>query len=300
MLKKILVPLDGSILAQKALAPAMDLARPVHGKVFLVSASVTEQLEAVEAVQPPMLSIEAPYHRSHETLTSYLQTASAAYAHPDVTIQAEVVPGDPASVIVDTAEAEDVDLIVMSTHGRTGLSRWVLGSVAVKVLRCAPCPVLVVRGTAAFARVLITLDGSPLSEQALEPGLEVARLLGSSISLMSVEPYQELDSRLVAELEKVERGLGGQATDDFYHRIEAYLDRIARKHQPEMEQKIRIAPRAGRVAPAILNYVESEGIGLIVMATHGRTGLQRWAYGSVTEKVLRRAKCSMLIVRPTW
>jgi nucleotide-binding universal stress UspA family protein len=120
------------------------------------------------------------------------------------------------------------------------------------------------------------------------------------VSLLSVKPDQDLDPRFVAELEKVERGLGGQATDDFYHRIETYLKRIARRYQPKMEQEIGIAPRTGRVAPAILNYVEGEGIDLIVMATHGRSGLQRWVYGSVTEKVLRQAKCSMLIVRPTW
>jgi nucleotide-binding universal stress UspA family protein len=161
MFKKILVPLDGSDLAKRTLAPAMDLAQPVNGKVFLVSASVPKHVAVAESAVPGMPLIEEPHEKSHEKLTAHLHMVRAAYTHPDVTIRTEVIPGDAASVIVDTAEAQEVDLIAMSTHGRTGLSRWVLGSVTEKVLRSAPCPVLVVRGAVAFSRILITLDSSP-------------------------------------------------------------------------------------------------------------------------------------------
>jgi nucleotide-binding universal stress UspA family protein len=171
-----------------------------------------------------------------------------------------------------------------------------LGSVTERVLRQAPCPVLVVRETKPFQHVLITLDGSELSEQALEPGLEVARCFGSRVTLFQVEPSVEIAPQFVAELESVEGGLSDKARDDFY--LETYLQRVSQRFQPTMDQEIEFASARGPVAPAILDFIESHDVDLLAMTTHGRSGLKRWVYGSVTEKVLRVADCGLLVVRP--
>ena len=220
-------------------------------------------------------------------------------ARSGLALRTKVKDGDAAGVIIDTAVAENVDLIVMSTHGRSGLSRWVLGSVTEKVLRQAPCPVLVIRDTKPFSHVLITVDGSPLSEYALAPGFEVARRLGSSVTLFSVEQAEELDPRFIAELERTEKGLGQLASDDFYRRTETYLENLADRYEPQLDQEIQTAPRStAPVAQSILDFIEANDIDLVVMSTHGRSGLKRWVYGSVTEKVLHGAHCAKLVVRP--
>ena len=199
---------------------------------------------------------------------------------------------------MDTAAAEGADLIVMSTHGRSGFSRWLMGSVTERVLRGAPCPVLAVRGGAGFERILITLDGSRLSESALEPGLALARLLGSQVTLLMVERPDEMEPDLFDYLNISPAGLMDQARDEIDDQTVSYLQRAADSCAERLGRKVEIATVRGAVAPAILDYIELEEIDLTVMATHGRTGLRRWVYGSVTEKVLRQAKCAMLVVRP--
>jgi nucleotide-binding universal stress UspA family protein len=121
--------------------------------------------------------------------------------------------------------------------------------------------------------------------------------LGSHVTLLSVESADEIDPYFVAELDKVEPGLGGLALEDFHHRTEVYLQRKARQLRATIGQEIQIAPLRGAAAPGIIDYIESHDIDLVVMTTHGRTGLNRWLYGSVTEKVLRGAECALLIIR---
>lgn len=299
MFQKILVPLDGSELAEQALPPAVALSQAENGEVILLSVPVLKHMFVRERAGYGFLWPEDSLRHSRQELMPYLQGLQEVNARSGLVLRAEVRDGDAAGVIIDTAVAENVDLIAMSTHGRSGLSRWVLGSVAEKVLRQAPCPVLVIRDTKPFSHMLITVDGSELSEYALEPGLEVARRLGSRVTLLSVEQVEELDPQFIAELEQAEKGLGQHARDDFYHRTETYLQDIVLKYQPQLDQDIQIAPKSGApVAQIILDFIEANDVDLVVMSTHGRTGLKRWVYGSVTEKVLHGAHCAMLVVRP--
>lgn len=299
MFQKILVPLDGSELAEQALSPAVALSQVKNGELILLSVPVLKQMMMREQAGYGLLWPEDSLRHSHQELTAYLQRLEQEYAHASLSLRTEVRDGDAAGVILDTAMAENVDLIVMSTHGRSGFSRWVLGSVTEKVLRQAPCPVLVIRDKRQLSHILITIDGSQLSEFALAPGIEVARRLGSRVSLLSVEQEEEIDPQFIAELERAEKGMGQHARDNFYHRTETYLQNIVLKYQPQLEQKIKIAPRSGApVAQSILDFIEAHDVDLVVMSTHGRTGLKRWVYGSVTAKVLRSAHCALLVVRP--
>jgi nucleotide-binding universal stress UspA family protein len=258
MFKKILVPLDGSELAAHALEPASELAKHVNGELLLMSV--------------------------------------AADSH--CTVHVAVKEGDTASVIVDTTAEEDIDLIVMSTHGRSGFTRWMMGSVTTKVLHKTTCPVLAVRSAEPICRVLITLDGSELAEQALEPGFEVARRLGAQVTLLTVQEEAEIDSETIRQLERAEKGLGKREKHRIYERDEAYLQDLAFRYEAATDVKTQIAVADGPVAPGILHFAENWHANLIVMATHGRTGLRRWVYGSVTEKILHSAHCGMMIIRP--
>jgi nucleotide-binding universal stress UspA family protein len=295
MFEKILVPLDGSPFAERALMPALALAQQGHGEVILLSVPYMKQIVVEDWNN---YDYDQSLEQSQRELTEYLEEVKVKKAHPDLVLRTLVEFGDAAGVIVDTAVAQEIDLIVMATHGRSGFSRWMLGSVTERVLRTAPCPVLVAREDKPLSHIMITLDGSALSEYALGPGMEVASRLGSHVTLLSVENGEALDQGFVAELEKIEAGLGAHTIENFFHRTEAYLQRLARELQTDLGQIIHIAPRTGTVVEAILETIETDNVDLVVMATHGRSGLKRWVYGSVTEKVLRSAPCNMLIMRP--
>jgi nucleotide-binding universal stress UspA family protein len=242
---------------------------------------------------------EDSLQESQQELIDYLQTVAQNYAFPDVALRTEVISGDEASVIVDTAASENVDLIVMSTHGYSGLTRWMLGSITEKVLRAAPCPVLVVRSLDPISRILITLDGSELAEYSIEPGLEIARRLDGEVTLLRVE-HAPAPSPLRFEQQKMTREAlrdEDKVQKKIYDFAKIYLARMVESHR-QSGQHIETAVSFETPAVGILDYAELNQTDLIVMSTHGRTGLAHWVYGSVTEKVLRGAECAMLIIRP--
>ncbi|MAT98157.1 MAG: hypothetical protein CL608_13515 [Anaerolineaceae bacterium] len=298
MFQKILVPLDGSELAERALEPALALARATRGELLLLSIPFLKHMFVEERAGYGMLLPHQSIEATRKELSDYLQRLTETHGPSEVGMRSQIGFGDEASVIVDTAVAEDIDLIVMSTHGFTGFSRWFLGSVTEKVLRSAPCPVLVIRDARPFSHVLITLDGSPLSEQALAPGFALAQSFDAAVTLLRVKQAEMLNPNLVKELEIHERGLGSQVQDEFYFRAEHYLERLAEEHQHLSTQQVQTLVPSGPVAAEILEAIEAEAIDLVVISTHGRTGLRRWVYGSITEKVMRQANCSMLIIRP--
>jgi nucleotide-binding universal stress UspA family protein len=135
--KKILVPLDGSALSEWAIEPALLIGRRSHSEIVLVRAPSID-----------LNLVVAPNHssdRAHAELHTYLNSLPLTYASPDIQLHAQIIEGDPASAIVDLALLEHFDLSVMSTHGYSGITRWMLGSVTEKVLRSAPCSMLIIR-----------------------------------------------------------------------------------------------------------------------------------------------------------
>jgi nucleotide-binding universal stress UspA family protein len=286
MFKKILVPLDGSQLSQRALEPALELSRQTGAELLLVRVPTADTLSFAVS--------EAKQREIAQDALVYLETIRQSNDQPQLNIRTEVLDGDVASAIVDAARAEQVDLIVMSTHGYSGLTRWVLGSVTEKVLRSAPCPVMAIRAARRLQRSLITLDGSPLAERAIEPGLSLAQSLKIEVTLLRCVPYIATNG----ELDEHERGLSRRLQEDLISEAKEYLQaRSASSAHSDLA--IKTAVQIGSPADSILEYIETYGIDLIVMATHGRTGLKRWVYGSVTAKVLRSVSCSLLVIRPT-
>ncbi len=299
MFKKILVPVDGSELAEQALEPALALAADTGGRIFLLRVPIlSTSLTAVHAEFGTALPIETSLKEVRDDAQTYLNELAEQHQRPDVKLTPLVVEGDVAGTIVDTAVAHDVDLILMSTHGYSGVTRWLLGSIAEKVLRSAPRPVLIVRSAAPIRKLLITLDGSELAERALQPGLTLAESLDAAVCLLRVEPEVLINPLEYAALEQATSGLGQQLQEGAAANAQIYLDAVVKRlDKPDLI--VQTAVLQGQAARNILDYAESEGVDLIAMATHGRTGLRRWVYGSVTERVLHglHCDCAMLVVR---
>lgn len=294
MFNRILVPLDGSELAERALKPALAIAQKAEGEVILLRVPVAKAMPIlIPAEYSPIQPDQALEHYWDEA-AGYLKTVQNSRVQSHLALGAQVIQGGVAEVIVDTAAKEAVDLIVMSSHGYSSITRWVMGSVAGKVLQNAPCPVLVVHSSANLRKALIPLDGSTLSESALTSGLEIASRLGSEVTLLRVV---QLDESRLAYLERIELGLSERAREEALERAETYLHGLAAAHR-QAGLNIQAVVKVGPAAHRILEFAEAHEMDLVVMCTHGRTGLRRRVYGSVTEKILRSARCSMLIIRP--
>jgi nucleotide-binding universal stress UspA family protein len=297
MFKKILVPLDGSELAERALEPALAVVRAHDAELLLLSVPSFHQIVPPAATGYGLVTTDRIIDLGQQDAESYLAGLRREARCSDCRIRTMVVPGDVAGCIVDTAAAEQVDLIVMTTHGYSGFTRWMLGSITERVLRSAPCPVLVVREAIPLCKALINLDGSPAAEQALEPGLALARVLGCRVTLLRADQGEAIGAVEQGLLQMAGAGSCQELVEEGEDRLSHYLECLARQHRsPDLA--IETVVVQAEPAEAILAYAESEGIDLIVMASHGRSGLRRWVYGSVTEKVLRQAGCAMLIVRP--
>ncbi len=145
MYNHIMVPLDGSELAERALPHAVELARCHGHRLTLVRISLSQLYTYSPAGDGPLYSEEV-LQADQRAAAEYLARMKARLSSPEVAVATETLSGPVAETLIEYACEQDVDLIVMSTHGRSGLSRWVYGSVADKVLRGAHCPTLIVRG----------------------------------------------------------------------------------------------------------------------------------------------------------
>jgi len=229
-------------------------------------------------------------------------------------VEVSVCFGRPADEILTFVGEVGADLIAMSTHGRSGISRWVFGSVADRVLRGATCPVLLVRAgrtqlQTVYQRILVPLDGSELAEQvlpyvkALVRPIQTSPLEGGSrrvtrVFLVSVLTTG-LGDRTVALLTSYPPGLR-LATTALHHaeiQLRSYLRSVAAALR-DQGAVVHIAVRQGLPADEILAYAADVEADLISMTTHGFSGTSRWVYGNVAGKVLQGAHSPMLLVRP--
>lgn len=298
MFKKILVPLDGSLTAEAALEAAMQLGRAFQAEILLV-----RSIQLAYAGMPmtagadwvwPQYEVED----SRREVNDYLETIRRAHDCPDCHVRSVALEGDPASCIVDTAQEEDVDLIVMTTHGQTGIRRAVFGSVTERVLHSVDCPVIVTRSKEPIRRILITLDGSPLAEQAIPSALELARAVNARIILLRVNEIVPVNPVEVAitwdwDIPEPEQKL----LNERRRAAESYLKEVVTQFDLS-DCEVETIVLDGTPVDRIQEFARLYGIDLIAMSTHGHTGLRRWLYGSVSSKVMRGSHCSMLIVRP--
>ncbi len=292
-IKKIMIPLDGSPLSEMPLVPAVKLAKAVGAGLLLLR---------VQEPSAPMVDEELKSQFSqHEddTAHKYLDGVSQNKILVDVEHEVLTVKGPVAESIIDSAAEYDVDLIVMSSHGRSGIGRWVYGSIAEKVLRQAPCAAIIQQSKVnvpmfSNKRILVTLDGSTLAERVLDMVRDIAQATGSELILLRVTGVIQL------AIDSVDPLVMKQDLDKLEER-----ERVeAKEYLAHVQQKLAATGLvvnskviSGPVAETILSYAEENDVDLIAMSSHGRSGVGRWFYGSVAEKVLRGAHSAVLIKR---
>jgi len=288
--KRILVPFDGSVLAEKALLPAVNIAESMASEVIClrVITDLTINLD-------PRLNQQLIEARENAA-SIYLNSLRHRFSKTKTHINVSTVIGSPAKTIINYAKEHGIDLIVITSHGHTGLKQWVYGSVAIKILRQAPCDTLLIRpliGANLFSnnRILVPLDGSQLAERALQPALALAAARNMAILLLRVSPP------IYAELEPMSmRSMFDDIEAKGRKEAKAYLQNLSATLAP-FDIPVTVETMTGTPAAAILDYANKQQVDMIIMSSHGRTGPGLWLMGSVSEKVLRKATCSTLIVR---
>lgn len=292
--QRILVPLDGSALAERALPPAVTLAQAF-------STTTPCELHLLRVVPPIMVALEPTLytetiHLGEEESKSYLAAVALDFADSGVPIIPAAETGSVAETILHYAQEHEINLIVISSHGRSGLSRWVYGSVTDKVLRQSCCATLIIREqveqiAGKFKKILVCLDGSTLAEKVLDSALSIAQCSQAEIVLLRVvEPANllfdmETGDKVQESVNALERG-----------EAEAYLNNLMQKIPPT-EGALSSRTLLGAPADTIIDFAQEQQVDLIAMSSHGRSGVSRWIYGSVAEKVMRGAKCATLIMR---
>lgn len=295
MYEKIVVPLDGSELSEVALPYAEELAGRLGSAISLIFVS-----DAVDGQYQHMRQFYL--EKVADTIKHEAARYIPAGEKRTVNVTSTVLIGNPAEEIVRYADKEGAGLIVMATHGRSGLGRWALGSVADKVVRSASQPVALIRAKEArpdirqsgvLNRMLIPLDGSKEGESALPCIAEFIAKLKVEVVLLQVlsTGYQTLTAEGYEYVVFPENQI---ASDRAY--AQAYLDKAARTlARPGLT--IKSVVKLGNAADEIVTYAGEMKADMIAMATHGRSGLGRWVLGSVAERVVRSGTVPTLLVR---
>lgn len=294
-LKRILFPTDFSRCASQALAHALHLARRHQAELHVLHALVLHGYTNGKTLSAEIDLIE--------TQLEQLAADRMRSATKDLTAGIPVVVREKkrgisvAPVILEYADEHDVDLIVLGTHGRRGLEHLFLGSVAEEVVRIASCPVFTVREAKepipakAIERILVPVDFSTHSQRALSWATELAEAYDARLQLLHI--IEPIVYPSFYNLDKA----------DFFNWMEGIEVEVIRQlHQfleasggPEVPADHFVV--RGRAATDIVDFALSKESDLIVMATHGLTGMKRLYLGSVCEKVVRRSTCPVFTVK---
>ncbi len=311
MFNKIVVPLDGSELAEGVLPHLTEVIRGRESRVYLLSVSPLSKKPTPAAVdiQPASATTPDDLPDVMRELIEYLRAVAERLEPVTSDVWIGVRFGRPADAILAFTDDVGADLIATSTHGRSGISRWVFGSVADRLLRGASCPVLLVRAggdkitmpppPTSYQGILVPLDGSEIAEQVLPYVKALIRPNRTRIFLTSVLTTG-LGDRTVTLLTSYPPGMQ-LATTALRHaevQLQAYLRSVANVLR-DRGAMVHIAIRQGPPADEILTYAAEVKADLICMTTHGLSGISRWVYGNVAGKVLQGAHSPVLLVRPT-
>lgn len=290
----ILVALDGSELSEKALPYAAALAKAREAGVHLVT--VWEEGDRALVADLPDVA-ESVFKKGEEHWESYLAGHAKALQDQGVSAVSEVVIGDAVPELLRIIGREQPDLLVLATHGRSGLSRWQYGSVADKLAREAPLPTLMLgprvlesEPAPEIKQIMVPLDGSELAEEALQPAVDLARDLGAELLLA-----RALQWAAQAMVYGVPDAQIGQMDEQLTKVGETYLTKV--RDDLGTDRPVEAAVLHGPPADALITLAESRDIDLIVMTSHTRSGLERALMGSVADRLLQ-GPAPVLLVRP--
>ena len=288
MIDRILVALDGSPLAEQALPAAAGLAKKTGAEIVL--------LTAIAPMERWANSSTPVWEREEDALAhGYLDTVARPLRDNGARVTTRVVWGRPAETICRTAEEESADLVLMTTHGRSGIRRYLIGSVADNVLRIIDRPLLLLHvhdeapGELHVRRVLVPLDGSALAESVIPFARRFAQAVGASIILerVVVPPTFLYAEQYLPSAAPILEDLEADAAD--------YLDDV----KPRIENegvKVITNVESGFPAETIIDAAQRLAADVIALTTHGRTGAARTLLGSVADGVVRNAGRPCLVI----
>lgn len=308
----VLVPLDGSPLAAQVLPYAQMVAKSTGATVLLLRVmnpypselvregmGVYRETDNQAGPLPSASDWEDMLSRINSDAQAYLDGMAETIRSDGVAVETVVKDGDPADCILEEADKDAGTLIAMTTHGRTGVGRWLLGSVTDKMVRSGRHPMLVTRaqesGPHPVNRVLLTLDGSELSEQAMPHATAMANALGVGVTVLravSLNPYGEAFTEYAPI--HANQDLAGDMEAD----AQAYVSSKVEELQAAGVADVTGSVVTGYPASVVLDEVGDAGDKLVAMATHGRAGMARLLLGSVTDRVVRHSAGPVFVVRP--
>ncbi len=289
MFEDILFPTDGSDGAARAFEHALDVAA-AHGATVHV-------LNVADTTRDSLVRIEGQIVDALvEEGEALVEEVAALADDRNVPTETAVLQGEPYRAIVDYADDRGIDLVVMPTHGRRGLSRLLLGSTTERVVRRSNVPVLTLRPDAdvdhpyPYGRVLVPTDGSDCAAAALDLGAGLATTGGATLHVLSVLDIAQygIDTRVDVQLDRLEAA-SEAAVDEATARAEAA--------GVDPESLVGAVEVSSSIHRAIMSYVEDHDVDAVVVGTHGRTGFHRYMLGSVAEKLVRTAPVPVLTVR---
>ncbi|MEK7272164.1 MAG: universal stress protein, partial [Nitrospirota bacterium] len=273
-IEKLLLPTDCSEFSEGAIREAVNLAKTCSSKLFVVS--VIETNPEYESIAPQLIEKAEKETRQH------LESVKNRAAKEGVDCEIIARQGeDPYKYIVDEAAKHQVSMIIMGRRGRKGLKRLMMGSVTAKVIGHSPCNVLVVPRAARleFRKILVTTDGSKYSNAAASEAVAIAKRCGASLIAASVVPYESISPLGIVHSEMQWELVTEESRKAAKNNIKNVKE-IAEKEDVKIEELIL----EGRPYEAIINAAKEKRVDLIVVGSHGRTGLDRLLMGSVTER----------------
>jgi nucleotide-binding universal stress UspA family protein len=295
MFEKILIPLDGSELAEAAIPYATNMAEQLEAEICLLHVCPPEHQSYVHMHQIYMNSI----------LTGMrLKMKETWLSSKELKIQAEVIVGDPIKVIFDYVKLKGIDLISLTTHGNSGFKPWSMGNVADKIVRGSGIPTLLIRvkekkdlelRKAIVQKILVPLDNSDASKACLPYAVELAKKLKAGLTIFSMaqtayaQNLNSAGSGIGINWDAVDKA-SEQAADEYLVKIEEDLKTSG----------VQIDHRSILGIDAAYEILEMEKKGMfdmVIMSTRGRSSIARWAFGSVAEKVLREGNLPILLIK---
>jgi nucleotide-binding universal stress UspA family protein len=276
MLQRILVPTDGSVLAERAF-PLAERIATCQGAAVVVARVVppTTWVGYDPAAYGTSEAYQKLFDEMDEDCRRYLDRVADRFRAAGISVTTEMLRGSPIARLIDLEEQLAPDLVIMGTHGRSGLARLALGSVADLMVRYGAAPVLLVRAFApalsGLRTALVPLDGSLLAEEVLP--------LVETLATRPLEHVRLLD----AVADESDEGTAGR-----------YLDQIAarlRASGVQVSTQVKLAPPAEAIADAAAH------VDLVILSTHGRGGFERWRHGSVAAQVIAQLETPTLLVR---
>lgn len=295
MFAHIIAPLDGSALAECALPHVAALAQTFGAHVSLVR--VLEY--ASSGAQPPVDPVDWQMRRAEAT--AYLESVAERLSADGLAVETSLQEGRAAEALVDFVQQNGDSLVVLSSHGAGGLSRWNVSSVVHKILTRAPSSSLVVRawnapaerGPAAYHRLLVPLDGSQRAEAALSPAAALAASHDAELLLAHVVHVPPAPTRRTP-LTDEEHGMVNRIVERYRSEAEDYLEQVAARLHGRVQTRLLVS---SHVASALHTLADEEDADLVVMSAHGYTGPAGWPYGSVTASFIEYGGAPVLYVQ---